>query len=109
MAKNSKSTHQNQPPDLGECLATNYIAEGKQQVGFMYREQPEDEFDSGWRFLTGTEDDEYMDNPANYSMIAVDYLLSIDPSVRNFLSRSIGTELERVENTNRFEVYAVEE
>jgi hypothetical protein len=100
-----QSNHQSQPIDMGECLATNHIVEDKLQVGFMYREVPEDEFDSGWRFLSGTEDDNYMNDADNYRMVTVEFLLSMDPSVRNFLNRPIGTELERVEGTNRFEAY----
>jgi hypothetical protein len=100
-----QSNHQNQTTDMGECLATNHIVEDKLLVGFMYREVPEDEFDSGWRFLSGTEDDDYMNDADNYRMVTIEFLLSLDPSVRNFLNRPIGTELERVKGTNRFEVY----
>jgi hypothetical protein len=112
MAMNKKQNakqhynQQNQQIDLGECLATNHIVEDKLQVGFMYREVPEDEFDSGWRFLSGNEDDDYMNDADNYRMVTVEFLLSLDPAVRNFLNRPVGTELERVAGTNRFEVYS---
>ena len=34
----------------------------------MYRETPDNPHDSGWRFLSGTESQEYMDQSENFAM-----------------------------------------
>lgn len=50
---------------LGGCLATDMITVDGMPVRFMYRERPDNDLDSGWRFFAGGETDEYIDNPAN--------------------------------------------
>lgn len=85
------------------CMASAQITEDKLNVGFMYREQPEEDLDSGWRFLSGNEDDAYLDNENNYGVFDVEYIVQLDPLVRNYIHLPVGTELER--NDNKFEPY----
>ncbi len=57
--------------EIGGCFATDKITVDGMKVGRMYREEPNKEdkkWDSGWRFFSGTEDQEYVDN-ANNTMI----------------------------------------
>ena len=49
--------------NFGYVFATKMLVEGRRKVRFMYREEPEDPNDSGWRFFCGDEDQEYADNP----------------------------------------------
>lgn len=37
------------------CLATNRIMVEGCKVGYCYREKPDDDWDSGWRFTAGDE------------------------------------------------------
>ena len=41
---------------VGTCLATDKITVEGMPVGYMYREYPLDDMDSGWRFIAGVED-----------------------------------------------------
>ena len=52
-------------PNLGACFATDRITVDGCPVGYMYREEPDDEVDSGWRFVAGDESESYMDDPNN--------------------------------------------
>ena len=45
---------------VGGCLATDRILVDGCPAGYMYRERPHDEQDSGWRFFAGDEDETYM-------------------------------------------------
>ena len=45
-------------PSIGTCLATDKITVDGMQVGYMYRDYPHDEKDSGWRFIAGVEDED---------------------------------------------------
>ena len=58
-------------PDYGACFATDLITVDGHPVGFMYREDPDNEIDSGWRFLAGFESEEYMDDDANMGIYDV--------------------------------------
>jgi len=46
----------------GSCIATDMITCEGRKVAFMYRQEPDRDIDSGWRFMSGYESDEYMDN-----------------------------------------------
>lgn len=94
--KNKKAGNSQRPPkDYGACLVTRHILDDGKPVGFMYREQPEDDFDSGWRFLSGEEDEHYMADEQNAFITDVDMVIVLDPAIKKFLHLPFGTELER--------------
>ncbi|MEX1189522.1 MAG: DUF2185 domain-containing protein [Bacteroidia bacterium] len=90
----------------GVCMASAQITEDKLPVGFMYRESPEEDLDSGWRFLSGKEDDDYLENENNYGVFDVDFIVGLDSVVRNYIHLPVGSELER--NGNKFIPYSEE-
>lgn len=87
------------------CVATDNITVDGLQVGFMYRERPDEdiEADSGWRFLSGTEEQDYVDDEDNSEIFALNVIANYDPSVIPYLQFPIGTELERVKGKNEFQ------
>ena len=88
---------------LGSCIATNRITKDLQPVGFMYRERPEFEGDSGWRFLAGDEDEDYMDNGLNSKIYDVNTIANYDIAVVPYLKLAYGIELERIEGSDEFQ------
>lgn len=86
----------------GYSIVSNKITVDGLPVGFMYREQRMDKEDSGWRFLSGTEDEEYLDDPDNSKALAVNVVANYDPAIIPYLKSRIGTELERVEGSDAF-------
>jgi hypothetical protein len=68
-------------PALGSCYASDRITVDCQPVGFMYREPPDDKFDSGWRFFAGDENQEYVDNPKNCKLYDVNTIANYDPAI----------------------------
>jgi hypothetical protein len=87
---------------LGGCIATDKITVEGFPVRFMYREQPDNEDDSGWRFMSGYEDDEYMEEPDNHSIYDVNTIANYDQSVVSFLSAPIGSAFEKTQESERF-------
>lgn len=61
----------------------------------MYREQPDQLDDSGWRFFAGDESDDYTNNPDNISLNAIPAICEIDPDIIPHLNASYGTAFER--------------
>lgn len=90
---------------MGYCIASNRITVDGAKVGFMYREAPEDEDDSGWRFIAGDETEDYMDNPLNLMMFDVNYIANIDRAIIPYLTAKKGNEFERVEGKDEFVKY----
>ena len=89
---------------MGGCLATDKITVDGFKVGFMYRKDPFDEIDSGWRFFSGHEDQDYIDTPDNSMIYDVNTIANYDKAIIPYLNLFIGTELERLENTNEFQI-----
>jgi hypothetical protein len=82
-------------PGRGSCYATDAITVEGEKVGFMYREQPDDPIDSGWRFFAGTESQQYLDDPKNLAIYDVNTIANYDPEIILLLDAAIGSAFER--------------
>ena len=89
---------------MGGCIATDKITVHGEPVDFMYRDEPSYEKDSGWHFFSGTEDQEYADNPDNMMIYDVNTIANYDRAIIPYLDLPIGTELERVRGTDQFNI-----
>ena len=98
--------NKNEKESMGFCLVSNLISLEGEKIGFMYREELEEdaENDSGWRFLAGTEDQEYVDNDANSKVYEVETIADFDPAIIPYLNYPFGTELERIEGKDEFSI-----
>jgi hypothetical protein len=79
----------------GSCIASDMILVQGLRVGYMYRETPDDDHDSGWRFFSGRESQEYADNAANFSRFDVNTVANYDPDIVPLLASPYGTVFER--------------
>jgi hypothetical protein len=82
-------------PGRGACLASDRITVGGERVGFMCREAPRDEVDSGWCFLSGTESQEYLDDPRHLAVYDVNTIVNYDKDVVPLLDAPVGSAFER--------------
>jgi hypothetical protein len=82
----------------GGCLATDRITVDGAPVGYMYREAPTREEDSGWRFFAGDEDDKYMRDVQRHSVYDINTVVNYDPDVFPFLDAEVGSRFERSSN-----------
>ena len=86
------------------CIVSDKITKEGYKVGYMYRENPNNNYpDSGWRFLSGNEDDEYMNNPDNHHIFAINTICNYDNEIIPYLKNEIGSKFIRVNNSN-FEI-----
>lgn len=86
----------------GACLATDMILVRGKPVGFMYREEPDNEQDSGWRFMCGLEDQDYMDDPDNLGIYDVNTIANYDPTIIPLLDEPAGSVFERTPGAANF-------
>ena len=89
---------------LGGCMASDKITVDGLPVRFMYKEKPDNSQDSGWRFLSGTESDEYMANSANHAIYDVNTIANYDPSIIPFLKAPVGSVYEKTPGSKDFKV-----
>jgi hypothetical protein len=93
-------------PGRGACVATDEITVQGKPVGYMYREEPDlvDTVDSGWRFFSGLESQEYVDEAANWEVYDVNTIVNYDQAILPYLDLPIGAELARDEDGRFFRI-----
>ena len=80
------------------CITTNRITVEGCRVGYCYREKPDGDWDSGWRFTAGDESDEYMDDPNNAGIYGLNSICNDDPDIIPLLNTPAPCAFERDEN-----------
>ncbi len=88
---------------IGYCYVSDKITVDGMKIGFMYREKPYDNDDSGWRFLSGTETEEFIDDINNLMIFDVNTVANYDKAIIPYIKNRVGSEFERVENSNKFQ------
>jgi hypothetical protein len=89
-------------PGHGACYATDHITVDGHRVGYAYREAPNNLWDSGWRFFSGLESDDYVDDPANFEIYDVNTIVNYDPEILPLLDAPVGSAFARDEESGRF-------
>jgi len=80
---------------IKRCFVTNNVLYDGRPVGYLYREEPDYDDDSGWRFTAGDETDEYMEDAKNSSYVSLGAVLREDDSVINLLDRESSVAFAR--------------
>ena len=68
----------------------------------MYRELPNDDIDSGWRFFSDEDAQEYADDPANCAIYDVNTIANCDPDIVTHLDAPAFSAFERHPETREF-------
>ena len=66
------------------------------KVGFMMREEPNDDQDSGWQFFAGDEDNDYLDDYKNLDLCMVNSIAGIDPAIMKYIDSPVGARFVRI-------------
>jgi hypothetical protein len=87
---------------LQRCFVTRRVLYDGERVGYLYREEPDNEEDSGWRITANDESEEYMDSADNIAFVSLGGVLSRDDSILELLDSPAGSAFVRDETTGRF-------
>ena len=85
----------NLAPNRGSCFASDMITVEGYPVGLMFREEPNDENDSGWRFFSGSESEEFTQDMDNFGLYDVNTIANYDPAIIPFLDAEYDAAFER--------------
>jgi hypothetical protein len=86
----------------GGCFATDHITVEGRRVGYMYREEPDGDWDTGWRFFSGYESDDYVNYPDNVEIYQVNTIANYDPDIIPFLNSPVNSAFGRDKKTGLF-------
>ena len=89
-------------PGRGGCIATDKIVVDGFPVGFMQRDPPRNDLDSGWGFMSGYESEEYMNDASNHGIYDVNTIANYDPSIIPFLDSPVGSAFGREKPGDEF-------
>lgn len=91
-------------PNGEGCIVSDRITKEGFKVGYMYREHPlEGRPDSGWRFMAGNEDEDYMNDANNHHIFAINTICNYDRDIIPYLNSEIGSAYIRIDSS-KFEV-----
>jgi hypothetical protein len=93
---------------MGSCYASDRITVDGAPVGYMYREQPQNEYDSGWHFFAGDESQDYADEAGHFGIYDVNTICNYDPAIIPLLDAPFDSAFGRVPGTDTFEREAFE-
>lgn len=88
--------------ELGFVIASQRVARDRHPIGYLYRERPGSENDSGWRVMAGDEIDEYFEDAANFAMTDPSALAARDPRIAPLLGRPAPVAFALDEDTGDF-------
>jgi hypothetical protein len=80
----------------GGCIASDRITVDGCAVGYMYREEPDNDLDSGWRFLAGDESSACMDEATNHAVYDVNTIANMDRDIIAHLDAPAGSAFARM-------------
>lgn len=84
--------------DADGCIATDSIMVHGAPIAYMYRDEPNNEYDSGWCFLAAEDNQEYLDNPDNSGIYALNTVCNYAPDIMPLLNAPCGSAFARDEN-----------
>jgi hypothetical protein len=83
---------------LGYVIVSNQIMIDRLPIGYLYREDPEDTSDSGWRMFSGEESQDYADNFDNFKMYNMSTMVEVEPHLKEIVHYDAPVEFELSEN-----------
>jgi len=86
---------------LGSCIASDRITVDGMKVGYLYREAPDNEIDSGWRFFAGDESEEYSADADHFAVYDVNTIANYDPAITVLLETPAPCAFDR-DGTDHF-------
>ncbi|MCC7545846.1 MAG: DUF2185 domain-containing protein [Aquabacterium sp.] len=85
------------------CYVTRRVIDDGCLVGYLYREAPDDDEDSGWRITANDESEDYMDDATNLAYVSLGVVLNLDDSFIDLLDEPAGCAYLRNPETGHFE------
>lgn len=87
---------------IGYVTVSDRVMRDGCRVGYLYREQPDSEDDSGWRVFAGDETQQYADDPNNFALYNATTLIALEPALASILTRDYPAAFERAGESSDF-------
>ena len=83
--------------NAGSCIVTKSILNGETKFRWLFREEPLNNIDTGWMAFGDSDNDDYVNDPKNLTVVDLNTLINIEPTILNVYEMPIGTDLIFIE------------
>ena len=83
--------------NTGSCIVTKSILNGETKFRWLFREEPLNNIDTGWMAFGDSDNDDYVNDPKNLTVVDLNTLINIEPTILNVYEMPIGTDLIFIE------------
>ena len=87
---------------LSRCYVTRRVLYDGYKVGYLVRQEPESEEESGWCMMAGDESEEYMQDAKNICYVSLGAVLNEDDEFVDLLASPVGSEYEWDDASEKF-------
>lgn len=84
--------------------SSRVVGPKRKAVLFAYRQEPDNDMDSGWRFLHGDESESFLGDAKNCLVTPMDLVLAMDPTLEGLLERPVGAAFRRASVAAKWEL-----
>lgn len=91
--------------NAGGSITSKNVLEKNGRIKWLFREEPIDAIDNGWRVLSDIDDDEYINNPKNMVVCNFNTLINIEPALMGIYLLPIGSDIRIVEEDSKIMFY----
>lgn len=86
---------------LGGCIASKNLLTKKGNIRWCIKEKATNELDNGWRFLSDTDTDEFLQDAGNLVICDWNTIVEIEPAILPIFNLPVGTELTLIEENRQ--------
>ena len=83
--------------NAGSCIVTKSLLNGESNFRWLFREEPLDNIDTGWMAFGDSDNDDYINDPKNLTVVDLNTLINIEPTILNVYEMPVGTDLIFIE------------
>ena len=83
--------------NAGSCIVTKSLLNSETNFRWLFREEPLNNIDTGWMAFGDSDNDEYVNDPKNLTVVDLNTLINIEPTILNVYEMPVGTDLIFIE------------
>jgi hypothetical protein len=87
---------------IGYIIASNEVMVLGKPIRYAYREEPDNDQDSGWRVLSGEETPEYAEDANNFAQYNATTVIQHEPAFAPLLDKEFPIAFERDKDLGEF-------
>ncbi len=94
------------PPNGAALCSSRVVGPKRKDILFAYRQEPDNDADSGWRFLHGDESETFLGDPKNCLVCPLDLVFAMDGTLEPLAKKRVGSAYKRESVDARWEKIA---